>query len=227
MNETKESDHFDLNVFKEIGSSHECDGDTTKCRSLLRIKYALSYYHLLLSSPTATDHIENPRDLFMDFCVEAYSKKLLLSDYVHFICKHSDNESRRSIVNDLNLKCPKMDECGWTQRHFGDRNEEQTQSENTSNLLVDTFDSIHFHLLHLEDAGLRVDDHGVDDDDDEKTVDLETKRIAKVIDAKRANRRFERLDGPNNAKFNIMVGQTAKEENSKGTHTHTLFVYIS
>ena len=185
-----------------------------------RIKSLLTYHQLLVARLASTTQISDPIALFVEFCDEVYSKQSLLADYIHYITKHSDSASRSEIVSDLQCECPLVEQCARTQRHCRERGRGKDKH---SNFFIDTFDTIHFHLFHLEHVGLRdADDAKADDDaqEDEEgivVVDADTRRIADAIAKRVSKSALHRIDGTKNSKFNALGGNVLQEDSGGGT----------
>ena len=209
----------DLSVFKEdLDGDLQCDGKPTgKCRGMRRVNTLLRYHHRLLMG----SNVANPRSIFTDFCDIAYDPRVATNDYIHYIQKHSDNDSRRQIVKELDLKCTAIGQCGGSLRHYG-------RSESVSDglpyhPLLEQFDTLHFNVFHIEEAGFRVvvddelndqkvEDHDVDKDAAMEIVSERTRAMNAQFDA-------ERWNGGENGKFNISV-QTNLGQKQKGILLH-------
>ena len=203
---------FDLSVFKEeMDGDSECDGSASaKCHRLRRVTTLLRYHHHLMGSG-----LNNAASIFVNFCSTSYPQRTATNDYVHFVQKHSDNDSRRQIAKDLNLKCVNIGQCAGSLRHYG-------QSERVSDglhhqFMIQQFDTLHFNLCHVEEAGFRlaaddvVDDGKVGDEVMDSAMNIVTERVRAL------NTQFdaERLNGGTNSKFTISV-QTGSETQNKG-----------
>ena len=216
---------LDLNVFKEIESHDDCNGDPSECPKVRRLLHGLKYYALLRSSRSKQP--EEARSLFVEFCVAAYSKEHVLADYIHYVAKHSDDASRRAIAKEIDFGCRGIRHCQATQRHYRDRSVSDAQPTQRVKyrFLLDCFDALHFNLLHLEEVGLREapdakHEESDADQDDEGLVDHALGRLVRDIEAKRHNADFQRADEQKHSKFNIVVGSDEKKEGQKGMHPH-------
>eukprot|EP01084_Bolivina_argentea_P044138 81256_1 len=51
-----------------------------------------------------------------------------------------------------------INNCSYTKRHYRDRarNDSQKDDATIQNIYIETFDTIHFYLYHMEECGLRV-----------------------------------------------------------------------
>ncbi len=80
---------------------------------------------------------------------------------------------------------------------------------------MERLDSIHFMVHHLNELGLRVSAKAMESevvpDDEEKDehhlTDLALKRMAEIIESKRAWFSNERLDGATNSKFTLQINE--------------------
>merc|ERR1712154_697316 len=118
---------------------------------------------------------------------------------IHFISRHTDNDSLDKIRNDLQKNyelniCLNINKCQCTKRHFMKRNRmNKEQNDNEYNFYVALFDRIHFVIYHLEALGLRVplkskeeEEEKMNDNDNYlKCTDLRIGEIQKIIENKR------------------------------------------
>ena len=208
--------HFvNLNLFQNINHEEKCQGQLgTKCKSIQRIMGLLDYHSVMLHAPKhKKSRTSNVDDVFLDFCDRYYPMTDLLRDYIHFLCHHSDFESRTEIASKLQDQCPRVGTCTGSQRHFRDRRDVDGQySAKELQFEVEIADTLHFNICHLEETGLRIDMKAIRDEidkmkederDENVLVDAVMKRMAQEIKEKKKNALFlsERYDG--NTKFNI------------------------
>ena len=215
----------------EKNDEERCNGSISDCTYLERIGHYLKYYQLLCKND---GNDPNSKQLFIEFCTN--SNGLCLDDYIHFISKHSDNESLEKIRNFLHKNhklniCSNINQCQSTKRHCirGNRIDEQ-QNDNDYNFYINLFDTTHFYIYHLEGFGLRVplkskekeEIKDIDDNNYLECTDLRIGEIQKIIQNKRKeirNLNMQRLDNTNNSKFNIMLkkpNQNETAENKSG-----------
>ena len=195
------------------------------CNCLLRIAHSLKYFKLTCKDNEGLNGDQTQK--FVDFCTNSYPE--CLDDYIHFISKHSNNESLDKIRNDLQKNyelniCLNINKCQCTKRHYTKRSRmDKEQSHNEYNFYVSLFDRIHFVIYHLEALGLRVplkskEEEKQETNDNEnylKCTDLRIGEIQKIIENKRKgirNFNMERLDDTKNSKFNIMVKKLNQNE---------------
>ena len=213
---------IDLKLFEKHNEDECGDG----CSRLLRIGYALTYYQLLCKT-NDPGHGSNSQTIFIDFCSNSYPQ--CLDDYIHFISKHSDNDSLDKIRTALQknhqlIICSNINKCQCTKRHYTKRSRmNKPQNDNVYNFYISLFDRIHFVIYHLEALGLRVPLKSKGEENQEmnhndnylKCTDLRIGKIQKIIENKRKeirNLNMERLDNTNNSKFNIMVKKSNQNE---------------
>ena len=150
---------------------------------------------------------------FTAFCDKHYPENEMLSDFIHFIERHSDMDSVSKIASKLQFECGGVSECGGTARHFRERgglgqNEEE---KGATNFYMEQMDKLHFYLCHLEEMGLRIPTQlienemkAMDEEQEEQSlVDEAVKKMTKQIAARRNVLSVERLDGATNNKFNL------------------------
>ena len=89
----------------EKNNEERCNGSISDCTYLERIGHSLKYYQLLCKND---DNDPNSKQLFIEFCTNSNGQ--CLEDYIHFISKHSDNESLEKIRNYLH-KNHKLNIC--------------------------------------------------------------------------------------------------------------------
>ena len=202
-----------ISLFRDASFHDKCDTD---CPSRARILYAMDYYQTLRTANSA----KNARDLFIAFCDSVYSAALLLDDYVHLMCKHSDSASLSAMAAQLKSRCAGPAKCEWTQRHFGRDAHSLSHSETETefNFFIATMDTLHFNVFHLRDVGLRIDLSDLKtDDDDSSLVDAAMLRIRDIIRLKRKQFAFDRMDGADaKNKFTIDGGTQKQTLTQKG-----------
>ena len=155
-------------------------------------------------------------EIFTEFMDRHYGDTNLLSDYVHILDNHFDTDSLRAIADQLQYKCGASDQCQGIRRHFRGRGVGTESVKMATNHCVDTVDTVHFLLCHLEETGLRIpnevllqtDDMKEDDDGDEDNecnlVDRVLKKLVNEIKGRRKARgHIDRLDGQSNTKFTV------------------------
>ena len=201
----------DLTIFHDASFQEDCKDN---CPSKTRIRFCLDYYQRLDTA--------NARELFIEFCDAVYSAALLLDDYVHVITKHGDVASLTAMAAQLTCPCSSPSDCAWTDRHFRGRGRSKhKQGAQPLNFYVETMDTLHFNLFHLEHVGLRI--HVADADakagDDQDLVDAVVLRMRDIIRLKREQFRFDRMDSAQNNKFTLVAPQQLQPRDAKGKQT--------
>ena len=197
-----------------MNGDSECDGSpSTKCKSLRRVTTLLRYHHHLMASA-----LNNPATIFTNFCDETYPPRTATNDYIHYVQKHSDNESRRQIAKELDLKCLDIGQCAGSLRHYG-QSESVTVSDGLRRqFMMRQFDTLHFNLCHVEEAGFRLKADDLVDDGkvaEDEVVDSAMNIVTERVKTLKKHFDSERLNGGTNSKFNISV-QTGSETQNKG-----------
>ena len=229
---------LDFTLFEQTKTAEAVEGDDeckgSECPSVRRIVQSLDLFAALNSASTLLpeEHGDGPEAVLTAFCNEHYSKTALLGDYVEFMDNHSAPQSVRDIAGRLQVNCDGVSRCGGTRRHFRERGDskEDDDEKDGDNFYVETLDSLHFFLCHLEEMGLRVPAEllqstmkAVDEEQaEESLVDAVLKRMALEIAARRKLHSVDRLDGATNTKFNISTTEK-REETMNGLYSlHTL-----
>eukprot|EP01083_Nonionella_stella_P196123 721856_1 len=187
---------LDLSIFHNVTKGRDvCNGRSLdKCISFQRMSIASKYYSLM-------DIGNNPNDekLFSHFIGEIYVNELQ-NDYTHIIRTHNHqiHEMRDALIKNKTFEECNISKCMFTARHQPHDADETTQTtlDPVLNLASQTFDSLHFYLLHLFECGLRSintrdqeEDEIKDGDEvDEHTcVDAHFSRLVSRINETRAN----------------------------------------
>ena len=227
----------DLEIFKvEESENNICssNGDEDiecllgiKCLSIKRIIAALKYYQLF-------DIInnENDRDIFNDFINDIYGDDVI-NDYIRIINNHKYGlqEINEWIINNKLLNLCDIKKCQFGLRHFDDDNNEDNKLDPILTFFKETFDSLHFYLLHLFECGMRtkkeIKENKENDDqyaDDDEFVDKMFLRIHQNINQrKHLTKIFNRFK--NNKKFNININKQQDNKNNI-TFMDRLYQYL-
>lgn len=188
-------------------SCSKSNGDgIIKCDAMNRLLIGLTYYESLTKSDKM-EEIVNGQIIFAEFIVSVYCH--YLDDVIHLKCKHEDElkEIGRNFEKyHKSNKCDDIALCGLSGRHFNgrraakkykkDNNKEKEKEKESDTLyafIAETFDNLHFYILHLEDAGMRSyhikenkdNDDGDIDIDYDHLFDSEFDEIQKIIINKR------------------------------------------
>ena len=198
----------------EIRKSGNGDQGHLHCPSMRRMTAILDYYNSTVMTANSEEAVEDLKKQFEEFCAKNYGEKWLLEDYMHCISVHDDRESMAKMAKSLKYKCSGNGKvCGGMKRHFRDR----TMDQDAVSFFIDTLDTMHFNVLHLHDVGLRVDvEVKVDDDQNEESLkDEALLKKHKVIQQKREQYSFQRLDDTANSNKYSMCSVVANQQQSK------------
>ena len=213
--------YIDLKLFKEMRHSENCRG--VDCPAMSRIVQCLDYFESMKLSQSE-HHDVDAMSAFTDFCDDHYGKINALRDYIHFITNHSEPAAVRAIASRLQFKCDSVGRCQGTRRHFrerGGRSEEKEEMD--TNCYVETMDSLHVFLCHLEEMGLRIPMDAVyaattavdEEQDDDLVVDAVFKKMVAEVSKRQKVLSVKRLDGATNSKFVISTVES-KSESKEG-----------
>eukprot|EP01083_Nonionella_stella_P180108 641351_1 len=148
---------------------YECDAnasDSSKCISMKRLAVALKHY-------SALNIIENSdgQEVFRRFMLETYHA--VIDDYIHFLDYHG-NELEQICEDLMNIhkfvECD-IERCAFTSRHYQSGQTEKQHMDELDpylNFYKNLMDTLHFHLFHCFDAGLRCKR---DDGDSKQNLD--------------------------------------------------------
>merc|ERR1712228_54149 len=175
------------------------DNTLQSCQSINRLINALDYYS------ENRDNLKK-RKVF---------NKHLLEDYAHLIAEHDDD---LYAINNALTACS-IATCSFSSRHHRINNEQVEETKDGKlRFYAETMDSLHFHLLHLFDTGMRSKDEYKDEDDnDEKNENdrFYDAKFAQMIERGNGKRfhtqKFERFHVSN--KFNL-VQNNANDSNT-------------
>eukprot|EP01084_Bolivina_argentea_P228687 386184_1 len=137
---TEKVEAIDTNVFNI--NLNKCNG-YNDCSCIKRIMTALAYYHKASSNDTQK---------FIDFCDKYYSKQYL-QDYIHLRIMHKNDINKVEMESNI---CTMVGSCLSTRRHYRDRSVKDDNNIDAFHLYIDIFDSLHFHIYHMEECGLRI-----------------------------------------------------------------------
>eukprot|EP01083_Nonionella_stella_P254839 875311_1 len=138
---------------------YECDAnasDSSKCISMQRLAVALKHYSTLNIMENSDD-----QEVFRRFMLETYHE--VIDDYIHFQ-KYHGNELEQICDDLINIhkfvECD-IERCVFTSRHYQNDRMDQTERQHMHvldshlNFYKDLMDTLHFHLFHCFDTGLR------------------------------------------------------------------------
>ena len=197
------------NMFKE--HQNACTtSDYTTCPALIRLFISLKYH-------TNLDVINdrNDQNVFVDFMDNVYP--YYLNDIIHFVKEHG-HQLQQIYFDLINIhgfsKCD-LKKCMFASRHYGYQNYQQQNNDIdlVTEYHVNNMDSLHFHIYHSYDAGLRVsstqlqNEYNIlsksaqnEEQKDDEYFDIEFKRLRTAISrtARKTElfRRFKRGKNP-------------------------------
>ena len=227
----------DFSMFKKNQMRCEREMDKSiviQCDALQRLGAALSVY-ATINNNGGDDEIESEDPIFTEFVGSEYRVQLM-EDFNHFMEKHqgSNEEIKQEMMEMYGLRECTATDCELTTRHFSRRrpNQQKTTSTTTSTKNIRSefyrkkFDSLHFHIFHLEESGYRyrsrtkpevngavadavdskVDDEEDDDkENDNKAVDQELGEEVAAVNERRKKCDFGRFQGNELNKFTLNV----------------------
>ena len=213
---------MDLSIFENITISCSDSDNCKDCPFIQRLLNCLKYYTQL----NLTENIDN-QTIFCDFVNEIY-KYQIYEDYFHLTKFHSShlNSVRELAIKSYQFENCNLTTCNYSNRHF--RVNTKTISFNMKEskyiqIHMETMDSLHFYLFHLEQAGLRQYGNCVEPVHEDKAAtssspyfDENLSRISDGIkESQKVTNRFTRLSGN---KYNISA-VIDNDDISKGDDT--------
>ena len=215
----------------ECGGNDNKNGIATHCDALQRLGKALRAYDVLNSMEQGIyngddDEMEPEIPTFSEF-IGSEHRVQFLEDFNHFMTEHQyfGEEIKEEMIERYALKRCNAVGCELTMRHFGGRRAESQSASKEENVRSkfyrQKFDSLHFHLFHLEESGYRyrskVKQNGTEDVvdevesevqcelDEEMTVDRDLAEAVSSINDNKKKCDFGRFvgDGPNKYTLNV------------------------
>merc|ERR1712228_668271 len=170
------------------------DNTLQSCQSINRLINALDYYS------ENRDNLKK-RKVF---------NKHLLEDYAHLIAEHDKD---LYAINNALTACS-IATCSFSSRHHRINNEQVEETKDGKlRFYSETMDSLHYHLLHLFDTGMRsINEYKENDDNNEKNendrfYDEKFAQMIERVNGKRSNtQKFERFEVSKN-KFNLVQNE--------------------
>ena len=226
---------IDFNIFLNNEIKDKCN-DIKECNAVQRVIAGLIYYESLNATKNENS---NGQSIFSRLLSEIYSH--YLEDITHVMTAHNNNSDLEGINRLLLEQSPfdicDINKCLLSDRHCqikdgnnGDINANiQSQSDNIHPLSVfheQTWDNIHFYLVHLFDIGLRERETVTESKEEKESSNDEWNCFEKrfkqqrmMIEGKR--KRFPRFSDrfePVSSKFVIQtVQKTQNKSNSDAT----------
>eukprot|EP01083_Nonionella_stella_P082365 227333_1 len=215
MNIELKDKSLDLNIF-HVDVNDCIQSDYTKCIVMNRLLTAFKHHSML--------KIKGNDDILARFMNDTYRYTRLIDDIIHF--KETHEHQLEQIYEEL-IKSEPFSECDITKCPFTARHQRQhtlkpIAIDKKLDFCMETFDGLHFHLLHLFDVGLRTKqshDADITDEMDDPHYDAEFARINQMIlDRQHLTRSFPRFS-PKHNKFSLPIDHP-KKTNSNRTHTY-------
>merc|ERR1712228_593317 len=177
-----------------MGCKWNADDPLQSCQSIKRLIDALNLY---------SKNRDNLEDL------NVFSKQLL-EDYAHLIAEHDKD---LFAINNALTACS-IATCSFSSRHHRINNEQVEETKDGKlRFYAETMDSLHYHLLHLFETGMRsINEYKDEDDNDEKNendrfYDAKFAQMIERVNGKRSNtQKFERFEVSKN-KFNLVQNE--------------------
>ena len=226
----------DFSMFKskgtECGGNDKEEGVVFHCAALQRLGAALKAYADMNRKLEATyngndDEIELEIPTFSEFVGSEYRVQFL-EDFNHFMAEHQyfAEEIKKEMIKRYKLRSCTATKCAFTARHFGGRRRKQQASRKKTDVRSayyrQKFDSLHFHIFHLEESGYRYraksrsesDTNAndveckTDNDYNDDANDPELKVAVSTINESKKNCEFGRFEGCGPNKFTLSVSGT-------------------
>merc|ERR1712228_630743 len=186
------------------------DNTLQSCQSINRLINALDYYS------ENRDNLKK-RKVF---------NKHLLEDYAHLIAEHDKD---LYAINNALTACS-IATCSFSSRHHRINNEQVEETKDGKlRFYSETMDSLHYHLLHLFDTGMRsINEYKENDDNNEKNendrfYDEKFAQMIERVNGKRTSSQlFDRFEISN--KFNL--SNDNDEKNTNTTFSDELIAYL-
>ena len=225
----------DFSMFKskgnECGGNEQEKGAVFHCAALQRLGAALKAYSAMNRKHEALyngndDEMEPDIPSFSEFVGSEYRVQFL-EDFNHFMAEHQyfAEEIKEEMMKRYGLKqCDAMN-CKLTTRHFGGRRVQSVSRKKKedirSTFYRQKFDSLHFHLFHLEESGYRyrskaqrvdggnapkgLSTKTAEEEDERKAIDRELEEAVSTINANKKKCDFGRFQGGGPNKFTLSV----------------------
>ena len=154
---SQEEFKLDLTVFENTNITLPYTDHMIKgCIYTKRLLTALSYYsHLNVEANT------NNQLIFIEFMDKIYNHQIF-DDFHHLT---QDHQSELKAIANLAIECYKLTTCDLSTCHYADRHYRTRQShmqlksrDDTKylNVYTEIMDSLHFHVFHLIEGGMRL-----------------------------------------------------------------------
>lgn len=207
---------IDLSIFQDVQQplptrSHPFNN----CAAVMRLLISLKYYHHLNVKSN-----KNNQTIFYNFMDSIY-KSQIYDDYYHFMRFHqNDLDSILDLaLNEYKMTICDLSQCNYSSRHFRANDDQSIISLDVTlkylNLYIETMDTFHFNLMHLQAAGLRVHVENIEEkqSEDRPYFDGKLSKMSNHLTKSReTTNRFIRLS---TNKFNISVVNDTTKSNDE------------
>ena len=199
----------------EIFSTNDCCDESNRtidnCACIDRVIIALKYYSTLNIKLS-----KQGQDTFVNFIETIYTN--YLNDIIHLTTIHGPDlqDINQLFVNKYKFKICDINQCTLTNRHCNiNNNGHKNNGDAVYTFYQDTFDSIHFYLMHLFDTGLRSIESENDTKQEDRITAFENRK--QEIYAKRAKLStfFEKFEAQKDNKFSIKTQSMSNTQNYK------------
>ena len=225
----------DFSMFKskstECGGNDKEEGVVFHCAALQRLGEALKSYAEMIRKLEAMnngddDELEPEVPTFSEFIGGEYRVQFI-DDFNHFMAEHQyfAEEIKEEMIKRYGLRSCKATKCAFTARHFTGRRRKQKASRKKTDVRSayyrQKFDSLHFHIFHLEESGYRYraktkssgnanGDVGCkpEEDHSDDANDPELKVAVSTINESKKNLDFGHFEGGRFNKFTLNVSGT-------------------
>eukprot|EP01084_Bolivina_argentea_P256135 431131_1 len=204
------------------------------CKYLQRLVIGLQYYSTL-----DIQHSELNKHEFSRFCNDTYKK--YLSDFIHLIDVHNDDleDIIFELYKQYGFKICDVNTCSLSTRHRRrirgrktkvdekpNVNQKQTSvTDPLTEFYIETYDNLHFYLLHLFDVGLRMTKS--QSFEDSKSNDGKQVKFTKMSKVIKKSKDYTPLEEMSTNKFNIDIIDHGKNiEDDKESIVSLVFKYL-
>eukprot|EP01084_Bolivina_argentea_P025534 47487_1 len=218
-----------LNMFRQ--NVLECKSSVDKCLCIHRLLEGIKYY---MSLDVHSKSLDDKKNTFIEFASEMYQS--FLDDYIHITTRHNDelNDILNLMIQQHDIISCDITHCSALLRHYDNNNIINAGVDNRFIFYSNLFDSIHCHLFHSFDVGLRVHQNNEINIQNETTehydasfaniCDIIQQRTNSLSSVKGLNRnRFS------NDKFNLNINiedKTIYSTDTDGTFIDGLYNYM-
>eukprot|EP01083_Nonionella_stella_P082364 227332_1 len=200
---------------RDVAWNHCVPYDYTKCIAMNRLLTAFKHYSMLKA--------KGNDDILTRFMNDLYTQLVLIDDCIHFTETHEHQLQQiyEELIKSKQFSGCDITKCKFTARHQRQRTLKPIAVDHKLNFYMETFDGLHFHLLHLFDVGLRTKQShdGKTSKVNDRYHDAEFARTNQMIlERRHLTTSFPRFS-PKHNKFSIPIDHP-KKTNSNRTYTY-------